>query len=122
MSSSNPAVPNKPMVDFAVTSLSERLRKNDAIMATIHAMTAMPIKPVMIGHKLVKSKLFIAFGSGVRFCKPAQSPGVQLGKICTSKSVALDRRIVKASTAMTTAPMMPTSIPIIAFVKIPGSL
>ncbi len=62
---SNPAVPNKPTVDFAVTSLSERLTKKVAMIANIHTMTKTAASPKSSGMSVVGSKLVRAFVSGV---------------------------------------------------------
>jgi len=103
MSSSNPAVENKPTPDFAESVPKERLIKNAAIIEHIQRIINTAKSPARKGAMLSRE---IFDGSGVRPESAVQSP-FQSGKIVYKKSVNEVRTVMIITATEITTPTIP---------------
>jgi len=107
MSSSNPAVENKPTPDFAESVSSERLTKNAAAIENTQRIMNTEKTPARKGIMLFRERFE---GLGVRPESAVQSP-FQFGKIACRKSVSEVRTVAITATIEITPPTIPTINP-----------
>jgi len=103
MSSSNPAVENKPTPDFAESVPSERLIKNAAIIEDIQRIMSTAKIPARKGIMLSRVIFDVL---GVRPESAVQSP-FQSGKIVYRKSVSEGRTTIITAAIEITPPIIP---------------
>jgi hypothetical protein len=118
MSSSNPAVENKPTLDFSESVPKERLKKNAAIIENTQRITNTERNPIRKGATL---SIVIFYGSGVRPESAVQSP-FQSGKTSYRKSVNEVRTVMMITAIEITPPTIPAITPYSALLKILPSL
>ena len=107
MSSSNPAVENKPTPDFSESVPKERLKKNAAIIENTQRISNTVKIPTMKG-AILSIEIFV--GSGVRPESAVKSP-FQSGKTVYRKSVNEVRTVITSTPAEITPPTIPIITP-----------